>query len=194
MLWVLFIRPRPPSIIFGFRLLAVTGRSFTSSSSAGRSLVQVAGFRLTSGASDGMSAEEAVTDARQAPLEQNAQSAEEVKKMLAELQDQSEASGQTKETNGTSATVPAADKVHSEENVPEKDRESATAEQGSSVQAKDAADKPRARRQEGRSDRGSGRPGRGRGGYQARNYRDNIKSDLTAQEESSDPVAIRKQV
>lgn len=38
------------------------------------------------------------------------------------------------------------------------------------------------------SDRGRG----GRGGSQ--NYRRNIKSDLTSQEESSDPVEIRKQV
>jgi lupus La protein len=48
-----------------------------------------------------------------------------------------------------------------------------------------------------RQDRDSGRSfggGRGRGGHPTRNYRDNIKSDLTTQEESSDPVAIRKQV
>lgn len=48
-----------------------------------------------------------------------------------------------------------------------------------------------------RGDRG-GRGGRGRGhdrGYQDRpSRRNNIKSDLTSQQESSDPIAIRKQV
>ena len=42
------------------------------------------------------------------------------------------------------------------------------------------------------NDRGRG----GRGGFQndRERYRRNIKSDLTSQEESSDPVEIRKQV
>lgn len=62
--------------------------------------------------------------------------------------------------------------------------------------------------QEGRAwnnrDRDRGHGGRGRGGRDRRGGRDNndsrdsykrnIKSDLTTQEESSDPVAIRKQV
>lgn len=41
--------------------------------------------------------------------------------------------------------------------------------------------------------RGQDRGPRGRGGKRV-NYRDNIKSDLTSQQESSDPDAIRKQV
>lgn len=55
--------------------------------------------------------------------------------------------------------------------------------------------------QEGRAwnNRDRGRSGRGRGGhgdypYPKSSFKHNIKSDLTTQEESSDPVAIRKQV
>ena len=53
--------------------------------------------------------------------------------------------------------------------------------------------------QEGRAwnNRDRGRGGRGRGGYgdyPKSSFKHNIKSDLTTQEESSDPVAIRKQV
>ncbi|KAI4096302.1 MAG: hypothetical protein LQ344_001128 [Seirophora lacunosa] len=44
-----------------------------------------------------------------------------------------------------------------------------------------------------RGGRGRGR-GRARSGKDLENFRKNYKSDLTAQEESSDPVAIRKQV
>ena len=53
--------------------------------------------------------------------------------------------------------------------------------------------------EEGRAwnNRDRGRGGRGRGGrgdYPKSSSRHNIKSDVTTQEESSDPVAIRKQV
>lgn len=126
-----------------------------------------------------MSAEEAVTDALQTPIDQNAQAAEETKRMLAELQGEAASTDEPKETNGATEVEKPAEEPATDKKAEENQRESET---------------PREHRH-GRSDRG-GR-GRGRGGqnYNApRNYRDNIKSDLTTQEESSDPAAIRKQV
>ena len=106
-------------------------------------------------------------------IDKNAQAAEDAKKMLAELQGES-----TAETDpaGASEEKMSGD-VQEAQLTDEEENESKT--------TNDRRD-----RDSGRSSRG----GRGRGGHPTRNYRDNIKSDLTTQEESSDPVAIRKQV
>ncbi|KIX05316.1 uncharacterized protein Z518_06188 [Rhinocladiella mackenziei CBS 650.93] len=128
-----------------------------------------------------MSAEEAAaTDALRTPTDQNAQAAEDAKKMLAELQDEAQSKEGQKESNGTIES--------------EKPKDDAAVEK-ESEESKDTTDKSRESRHQGRSEY-SGR-GRGRGGQNgcgSRNYRDNIKSDLTTQEVSSDPAAIRKQV
>ncbi|KAI1613308.1 lupus La protein [Exophiala viscosa] len=119
-----------------------------------------------------MSAEEAVTEGLQTPLDQNAQAAADAEKMLAELQGETTADEPVKETNGADKpTEEAAEKDASEEK------------------------EDRSERRNDRFDRGGRERGRGgRNGLGNRNYRDNIKSDLTSQEISSDPVAIRKQV
>jgi len=128
-------------------------------------------------------AEEAVTDALQTPVDHNAQASEDAKKLLAELQGDSE---QPKDVYGTAEgekAETAADKT----NETTKDASDDKREDG---------DRRREHRHE-RSDRGRGGRGRGRGdrnGHGPRNYRNNIKSDFTQQEISSDPVAIRKQV
>ena len=144
-----------------------------------------------------MSAEAEVSAAIDKPVDQNAQSAEDVKKMLAEL----EGEAQTKDT----AEAPAADsKPEEQTNGASTETKAETAEVNENKKVEISAHNRRADRdsddrgRRGRSDRG-GRGGRGnfrggRGGPNTRSHRDNIKSDLTSQEESSDPVAIRKQV
>lgn len=133
-----------------------------------------------------MSTDVAAPDAAPQPsVDKNAQAAEDAKKMLAEL---------------SSDTVPdanAPDVSKEQTNGDGQDTKQVTEDQKPDESAKDKSEvgereRTRDRRhgEDGRSSRG----GRGRGGYQARNYRDNIKSDLTTQVESSDPVAIRKQV
>lgn len=133
-----------------------------------------------------MSADVAAPDAvPTANRDKNARAAEDAKKMLAELSggatvETDAADANEEKTNGnTQNTRPSVEKQSSEEHSKDK------SEEGEPDRTKDRRD-----RDDGRSSRG----GRGRGGYQARTYRDNIKSDLTTQEESSDPVAIRKQV
>jgi lupus La protein len=126
-----------------------------------------------------MSAEEAVTEGLQTPIDQNAQAAEDAQKMLAELQGETTTGEPSKETNGTAEEPAEAKKDIAEDASEEKDERSHR--EGD--------------RRHDRSDRGGRERGRGgRNGFGTRNYRDNIKSDLTTQEPSSDPVAIRKQV
>ncbi|KIX96239.1 uncharacterized protein Z520_08017 [Fonsecaea multimorphosa CBS 102226] len=135
-----------------------------------------------------MSVEEAVTEALQAPMDQNAQAAEEAKKMLAELEGEAAVKDEPEKTNGTAESKPA-------EEAP-KESESATAEEAGDEE-QNATENKAERRDRGRSDHNSRGRGRGRGGhsnYNSRSYRDNIKSDLTTLEETDDPVAIRKQV
>ena len=133
-----------------------------------------------------MSAELAASDATPTTsIDKNAQAAEDAKKMLAELQGEStakadDAEASEEETNGDVQEVKPTDE---EENIEKSVKDKS--EENESKTTNDRRD-----RDGDRSSRG----GRGRGGHPTRNYRDNIKSDLTTQEESSDPVAIRKQV
>ena len=145
-----------------------------------------------------MSAEVEVTDALQQPVDQNAQSAEDVKKMLAELDGEA---GVKKESDSKD-TVDTQETSEPKENGTSTDAK----EEPVSVKNEDADSKednrdrsPDQRRGDrgDRFDRGGRGRGRGRGGrgsYGSRPYRDNIKSDVTTQEESDDPVAIRRQV
>ncbi|OAL39275.1 hypothetical protein AYO20_01593 [Fonsecaea nubica] len=138
-----------------------------------------------------MSVEEAVTDALQTPMDQNAQAAEEAKKMLAELEGDAAPKDEPEQTNGTAESKPA------EEDAP-KETENASAKE-TATEEKEGTENKRDRRDRGRSDnnhRGRGRnQGQGRhNNHNSRSYRDNIKSDLTTLEETDDPVAIRKQV
>lgn len=125
-----------------------------------------------------MSAEAEASEGLNKPVDQNAQAADDAKKMLEEL------SGEVG-TNGTSA-----------EKSTEKTN-GAAEEQGESEDKRDRSPEYRRR---GRDDRGRGGRGRGRGrggrgGFDRdRPARYNNKSDLTTQEETDDPVAIRKQV
>jgi lupus La protein len=133
-----------------------------------------------------MSTELAASDA--APTtgtDKNVQAAEDAKKMLAELQGETtaeidDADANEEQTNGD---VQEAKPTDEEENI-----ENSVKDKSGENESKTTND--RRDRDSGRSSRG----GRGHGGHPTRNYRDNIKSDLTTQEESSDPVAIRKQV
>lgn len=132
-----------------------------------------------------MSAEVEVAEGLEKPIDSNAQAAEDAKKLLAELEGEADVKPTTQEkpeekTNGTT-------KDDDKENDDAQDR---------------SPDRRRSDRNDRDGYRGRGRGGGGRGGRGgrgghfggARNYADNIKSDLITQEESSDPVAIRKQV
>ena len=133
-----------------------------------------------------MSTEVAALDATPtASLDKNAQAAEDAKRMLSELQGES-----TAETDPAGASKEQTGDVQQDQSTaPDKVVEADTKDRND----EDESDTKNNRRErhDGRSSRGSGR---GRGGYQPRNFRDNIKSDLTSQEESNDPIAIRKQV
>jgi lupus La protein len=133
-----------------------------------------------------MSTEVAASDAAPpATLDRNAQAAEDAKRMLAEL------------SGGTTAETGAADASTEKTNGEVRDAKPTVEEKSVEEPSKEKSEERESERTNDRRDRDDGRSsrgGRGRGGYQARNYRDNIKSDLTTQEESSDPVAIRKQV
>lgn len=137
-----------------------------------------------------MSAEVAATAAPPATeLDKNAQAAEEAKKMLAELQGAS-GSSRTEKTNGNvqkSETNGEDGKAIEESEEKTEDQTEGKKEAKTGEVEAERSDERR-QRNEGRSSRG------GRGGFQQRNYRENIKSDLTTQKESSDPAAIRKQV
>lgn len=144
-----------------------------------------------------MSAEAEVTEGLQQPLDQNAQSAEDVKKMLAELDGEAVA----KKEGDSKDTVKTEEQSESKVNGSEPEvKDEATADKENDAPVKDEdGDRSPDRRRGDRFDRGGRGRGRGRGrggrgGFTNRNYRDNIKSDLTSQEESNDPVAIRRQV
>lgn len=149
-----------------------------------------------------MSAEEAVTDALQKPLDSNALAAEDTKKLLAEMQNESAPSEGVKQTNGAANGAKEEEQAPKEEKVDAGDND----ESGDKAWQDRSRDSDRhrdnRRRDNGRPDhrgRGRDRGGRGRGGndrngHGNRGYRDNVKSVFTDQQESSDPVAIRKQV
>lgn len=139
-----------------------------------------------------MSAEEAVTDALQTPLDSNAQAAEETKKLLAEMQNESGSSDGVKKTNGDANGAKAEEQVSKDES---EEKPSGDRNRGSDRRGDDRRhDNDRSERRGHRPNRGRGRGGNDRNGYGNRSYRDNIKSVFTDQQESSDPVAIRKQV
>ena len=133
-----------------------------------------------------MSTEVAAPDvAPAATLDKNAQAAEDAKNMLAELQ------------GGATAGTDAAD-APKEEIVDLQENHATTQDKSIGEYSKHQSKQGGYERHNYKRDRDDGRfsrgGGRGSGGYQTQNYRDNIKSDLTSQKESSDPVAIRKQV
>ena len=133
-----------------------------------------------------MSTELAASDAAPTTgIDKNAQAAEDAKKMLAELQ------GETR------AETDDADASEEKKNGDVQEAKPTDEEENIEKIAKDKSEENESKTTNDRRDRDgdrSSRGGRGRGGHPTRNYRDNIKSDLTTQEESSDPVAIRKQV
>jgi len=130
-----------------------------------------------------MSTEAEVTEALNQPVDNNAQAADDAKKMLEEL-------------SGEGATNGTAEK--SDEKPAEKDTNGTSEEKPEDDDEKRDRSPEYRRNNRGDRDRGRGRGrggGRGRGSYGGgRDTRNNIKSDLTTQEESDDPVAIRKQV
>jgi lupus La protein len=147
-----------------------------------------------------MSTEAEVTDALQTPLDQNAQSAEDARKMLAELEGEAGANKEAAVTEQTQ-TEETSDSKTNGTTTEQKEEPTTKENDDSSAQKKDDGNKSSERRRGDRFDRGGrggrGGRGRGRGGrgdYSPRVTRNNIKSDLTTQEESDDPVAIRKQV
>lgn len=142
-----------------------------------------------------MSTEEAVTDALQTPIDQNAQAAEEAKQMLAELEGAASTTDKLNGTNGAKEDVAADDATSKDDDAPEKKSEN--------TEPEDIGDDARERRQDRGRDRRDRRERNGGGrdydrgnryGNKSRNYRDNIKSDLTSQEITDDPAAILKQV
>ena len=113
----------------------------------------------------------------------NAQAAKDAAKMLAELQ------GETK--TGTEEAPAATDVTNGETKEEQTTTEDKQPEKLEETQ--DGAEDTK--KPQDSSDKGRDYSPRGRGGsYQKPNYRDNIKSELVKQEESSDPDAIRKQV
>ena len=144
-----------------------------------------------------MSAESEVTEALQQPVDQNAQSAEDVKKMLAELDGEAVAKKEEESKDTAKSEEPSESKVNGSESEV-KNESTADKENDAPVKEEDGDRSPDRRRgdrfERGGRGRGRGRGRGGRGGFQSRNYRDNIKSDLTTQEESNDPLAIRRQV
>lgn len=136
-----------------------------------------------------MSTEEAVTDAIQKPVDQNAEAAADTKKLLAELDAEIPTESGTKveaqdaqtDANGKDA-VPSKD---SSENKP------------AVKEAEDDKGNDRDYKRRDHGDRKGGRDsyrGKSNRGAGARHGRDNIKSVLTVEEKSSDHDAIRKQV
>ena len=144
-----------------------------------------------------MSAETEVTEipAFEKAAEANAQSAEDVRKLLAELREEAKVEPAV-ETKVASTTTPAVEETNGATNGCKDKNETDKAPERSQeiVESKGIQGEPEEARR--RDHRHESRPLRGgRGGFRnSRSYKDNIKSDLTTQEESSDPVAIRKQV
>lgn len=140
-------------------------------------------------------------------VEKNAESAQDVKTMLAELKAEKEKAkpadaDTTKDTtkvDATSKTEEATEKKEDANGTSGKDNNTSEStadliEATDKKEEKNETAKSSESKSESRDYRGSGRP-RGRGGFRRNvNYQDNIKSDLTSQKESSDPDEIRKQV
>ncbi|KIV97153.1 hypothetical protein PV10_00935 [Exophiala mesophila] len=129
-----------------------------------------------------MSAEEVVSEALQTPVDQNAQSAEDAQKLLAELQNETPASNGAEPESAVTTEA--------------KEQPEETVQAETKSDNRNGHSERRHDDRERRNNRGDfkGR-GRGRGDRSGgKSYRENIKSDVTTQAESSDPVAIRKQV
>jgi|SRR5271155_2900059 len=145
-----------------------------------------------------MSLEEAVTDGLPKPLDTNAQSAEDVKKMLAQLKGEAGVTKAAEEPVETEKTSDVAQEAERSEPAPaEKDEEQKPDKEADSTETNGDREHDRARRRHDRDDGRSSRGGRGGGrggGFRAKNYKENIKSDLTLLKETDDPVQIRKQV
>jgi lupus La protein len=132
----------------------------------------------------------------------NAQSAQDVQNMLAELKGSNQAATANDSAVAENDEVAKADnedvkeaKVNGSENNGAKESESKEDEAKEEKKEENAEDKSGERSRGQRPYRGGsrGRGGaRGRGEY--KNFKENIKSDLTAQAETDDPVQIRKQV
>lgn len=152
-----------------------------------------------------MSAEEAVTEGLQQPIEQNAAARADAEKMLAELEAQGTSAAKVSskpESNGASngnKEEPTAESENKDEAKAEdkeayegrdKDRDFRHPDRRDD---RDRDDRNRDRKRDSNHRGGRGGRGGGRGGFQ-KQHRDNIKSVLTLEEKSSDPVAIRKQV
>jgi hypothetical protein len=147
-----------------------------------------------------MSAEEALTNTHPTPLENNAEAADDVKKMLAELKGDAEPK-ELENINGAAAKVNGNSESKTKNEVEKEDDKENDDRHPDRRQQKNDGDEPRYRADRDRDDRngrghrgGRGGRGGGRGDFKPRNKRDNIKSNLVQEEESDDPVAIRKQV
>ena len=118
----------------------------------------------------------------------NSKAAEEAKKLLEALR------GEEGPKDGVDPAEPEnANEAAREVKTPaeEKDDVEKVAEVKEDENGQERADERTGRRDDRHHD---GTRPRGRGGYQSTRFKDNIKSVLTKDEESSDPVAIRKQV
>ena len=139
-----------------------------------------------------MSVEEAVTDGLQQPADPNAQSAEDVKNLLAELKGEQWQVMNQKEPSEATEKKQEKPETSEAETKPE---DAANEDETKTEEKKDDDQRhDRQERRDGHSGRGRGRGRGGRGGQQGRNYKDNIKSDLTTGQVTDDPHQIRKQV
>jgi hypothetical protein len=139
------------------------------------------------------------------PADNNAQSAQDVQKMLAELKGGNKSepiTGSTTAQNGDakqaskeaeikeSKTNDSDDRKSAEEPETKTENDLREEEKGGNAEVENGD-----RSRDNRPHRGRGRGrggGRGRGDFKS--YKQNIKSDLTGQDETDDPVQIRKQV
>ena len=139
-----------------------------------------------------MSAEAEVSEGLEKPMDSNAQSTEDAKNLLAELEGEADAKPtEQKSEEQPRYTVKDEDKENdvTQDRSPERRRSDRNDRHDRNERD---GYRGRGRGRGGRGGRGDGGRGDGFGG--SRNPRENIKSDLTTQEESSDPVEIRKQV
>lgn len=123
--------------------------------------------------------------------ETNAQSAQDVENLLAEIKSGEQQNGSADAANGAATTEPATETKPTD--TEEADIVAAAAKLADNAEKKDQAVEGEKKEHHGGRDSGRGR-GRGRGSKQNKSWRENVKSDLTSQQESDDPVAIRKQV
>jgi hypothetical protein len=147
-----------------------------------------------------MPAEDANTGTLQNPTESNAEAANDVKKMLAELKGDTEPKV-SEEANSATNKVNGNTESQGKNGVATEDKENDDRHPDRRHQRADEDDEPRDRRdrdrdsRNGRGHRGGHRGrGGGRGDFKPHNKRENIKSNLIQEKESDDPVAIRKQV